>query len=205
MDYYEKAFLMRGNTPAELGFRYRSLVGGLLFPCPVTRVDCLHAAGIHARAMDFATEDLFKTGIHMLVFMGQTHNDGCLYSKNAPNARRLVWRSDSDSGERRSTTGGTGQLAGASVLASPRRQECVTGSSTHAEVVAASTNSNDAVWVRGYLREIGLPQDEPTPFMVDAKNVLTLVQNLISSKLTRHITRRELIVREREVEGEMIE
>ena len=40
--------------------------------------------------------------------------------------------------------------------------------------------------------------------MVDAKNVLTLVQNLISSKLTRHITRRELIVREREVEGEII-
>ena len=87
---------------------------------------------------------------------------------------------------------------------SSRRQECVTGSSTHAEVVAASTNSNDAVWVRGYLREIGLPQDEPTPFMVDAKNVLALVQNLISSKLTRHITRRELIVREREVEGEII-
>ena len=63
---------------------------------------------------------------------------------------------------------------------------------------------SDAVWVRGYLREIGLPQDEPTPFMVDAKNVLTLVQNLISSKLTRHITRRELIVREREVEGEIV-
>ena len=48
------------------------------------------------------------------------------------------------------------------------------------------------------LREIGLPQNEPTPFMVDAKSVLTLVQNLISSKLTRHITRRELIVRERD-------
>ena len=34
--------------------------------------------------------------------------------------------------------------------------------------------------------------------MVDAMNVLTLVHNHISSKLTRHITRRELIVRERE-------
>ena len=39
--------------------------------------------------------------------------------------------------------------------------------------------------------------------MADAANVLTLVQNLISSKLTRHITRRELIVREREVAGQM--
>ena len=49
----------------------------------------------------------------------------------------------------------------------------------------------------------GLPQERPTPFMVDAKNVLTLVQNLISSKQTRHITRRELIVREREIEGHL--
>ena len=56
-------------------------------------------------------------------------------------------------------------------------KSALTASSTHAEVVAASTNSNDALWTRGYLREIGLPQDEPTPFMVDAKNVLTLVQN----------------------------
>ena len=41
----------------------------------------------------------------------------------------------------------------------------------------------------------------PTRLMVDAKNVLTLVYNFESSKQTRHITRRELIVREREVEG----
>ena len=37
--------------------------------------------------------------------------------------------------------------------------------------------------------------------MVDAKNVLTLVHDFISSKQTRHISRRELVVREREVEG----
>ena len=95
-------------------------------------------------------------------------------------------------------------MAGSSVLATSRRQECVTGSSTHAEVVAASTNSNDVVWGRGFLEEIGLPQEGPTPFKVDAKNVLTLVQNLISSKLTRHITRRELVVREREVQGVLV-
>ena len=41
----------------------------------------------------------------------------------------------------------------------------------------------------------------PTRLMVDAKNVLTLAHNLVSSKQTRHITRRDLILREREVEG----
>ena len=106
---------------------------------------------------------------------------------------------------RRSTTGGTGQLAGASVQAISRKQDCITGSTTHAEIIAASTNSNDVVWARGYLGEIGLPQDdEPTVFNVDAANVITLVHNFISSKLTRHITRRESIVREREADQTLV-
>ena len=59
------------------------------------------------------------------------------------------------------------------------------------------------VWTRGFLNEIGyrVVMASPTRLMVDAKNVLTLVYNFESSKQTRHITRRELIVREREVEG----
>ena len=71
-------------------------------------------------------------------------------------------------------------------------------------MIAASANSNvwnDVVWARGYLTEIGLPQDEPTEFNVDANNVITLVHNFIASKMTRHITRRETIVREREADG----
>ena len=34
----------------------------------------------------------------------------------------------------------------------------------------------------GHLAEIGLPQDDPSVFNVDANNVLTLVYNIISSK-----------------------
>ena len=57
------------------------------------------------------------------------------------------------------------------------------------------------MWSRGLCEELGLPQAEPTPMYVDAQNVLTITSNFISSKQTRHIARRELIVREREVEG----
>ena len=58
------------------------------------------------------------------------------------------------------------------------------------------------VWSRGYLSEIGLSQDdELTIFNVDAANVITLVHNFIASKATRHITRRECVVREREADG----
>ena len=75
---------------------------------------------------------------------------------------------------------------------------CVTTFSTYAETVAASTNSNDLLSVRGFMGELSLVQTKPTPMTADAKNVLMLVQNLISPKYTRHITRRELVVRNRE-------
>ena len=38
---------------------------------------------------------------------------------------------------------------------------------------------------------------------VDAQNVLTITGNFVASKQTRHIARRELIVREREIEGHL--
>ena len=78
-----------------------------------------------------------------------------------------------------------------------------TGSSTHAEIVAASSNSNDLLWSRGLCDELGLPQSGPTRMRVDAQNVLTIASNFVSSKQTRHIARRELIVREREIEGHL--
>ena len=201
LDLYETAFLTRGNTPSELGTRYRSLVGALIFPAPTTRSDCLYVVGILARAMDCATEDMFSAAMLCLVFMGQTHDDGITYLRDAPFGRRYVHWSDSDWAVRRSTSGGTGQLAGATVQAMSRKQDCVSGSTTHAEIIAASANSNDVVWARGYLGEIGLPQDdEPTIFNVDAANVITLVHNFIASKMTRHITRRECVVRGREAD-----
>ena len=94
-------------------------------------------------------------------------------------------------------------MAGGSVSAQSKRQDCVTGSSTHAEVVAASSNSNELMWSRGVSEELGWPPVGPTIMNVDAQNVLTITSNFMSSKQTRHIARRELIVREREIEGHL--
>ena len=49
----------------------------------------------------------------------------------------------------------------------------------------------------------GIGQAALTVMKCDAQNVLTISSNLVSSKNTRHITRRELIVREREIEGHL--
>ena len=69
MELYEAAVVMRGNTPQlpqELSTRYKSLVGGLIFPAPTTRIDGLFAVGMHARAMDCATEDMYNSALYTL-------------------------------------------------------------------------------------------------------------------------------------------
>ena len=104
-----------------------------------------------------ATEGIYNSALFTLIYMGQTHTDGLTYVRDAPGGRKYVHWSESDWSVRRSTTGGTGQFAGASVQGTSRKQDCTSGSSTHAEVIAASTNSNDVVWARGFLEEIGLP------------------------------------------------
>ena len=72
---------------------------------------------------------------------------------------------------------------------------------SHAEVIAASSAAFDVTWSRGLTGDLGLPQTSATPLCVDAKNVITIVQNWLSSNKMRHIKRRDLVVREKEVEG----
>jgi hypothetical protein len=167
-----------------------------MWPAPTTRVDCLFTVGVHARALTFPTKDLFNTAMRCLIFMGQTIDDGILFSSHASMAGTLQAYGDSDWAVRRSTTGSALQLAGGCVKAVSRRQDCVASSSTHAEIISTSSTANDLIWGVDYLAELGLPQPHPPVLHVDAANVVTISHDFTSSNKTRHITRRQLIVRE---------
>ena len=54
MEHYEEAFMLYATPPAELGTKFRSLVGGMAWVGPTTRPDVLHRVGILARAHTFA-------------------------------------------------------------------------------------------------------------------------------------------------------
>ena len=123
LNLYETAYRTRGNTSPELSTRYRSLVGALIFPGPTTRSDCLSPLACWRARWTalLSTEDMFNAALLCLVFMGQTHKDGITYVRDAPGGRRYVHWSDSDWAVRRSTSGGSGQLAGATVQAMSRK------------------------------------------------------------------------------------
>ena len=109
--------------------------------------------------------------------------------------------SDSDWAVAHSTTGWHVSLAGAAIGHASKRQPCVAGSSTEAEIVAASTCANEVVYFRGLARELGLEQLEPTPLLVDNSGAVALARDRKSCNKSRHIDRRFFKVRELHAAG----
>ena len=197
LDFYEVALSTRDVPKSrDLVVRYRTIVGGCLWPAPNTRPDILFECGVLARAFTFPTEDLYNCAVRVLVYLGQHASYGIRFTGLSDNADVMTAWSDSDWSIARSVTGGCLQYAGGNIFAVSKRQDCAAGSSTHAEIVAASTIANEAVWLRGLLEEVLRPQRSPTPLFMDNSAVYSLSRDFSSSSKTRHIARRHFVVRE---------
>ena len=84
-----------------------------------------------------------------------------------------------------------------------KRQDCTAGSSSHAEIIAASTVANEVRWIRGFLEELRVIQHEPTPQYMDNSAVYSLSRDFTSCSKTRHIERRHFVVRDAQISGEL--
>eukprot|EP00327_Prymnesium_parvum_P011290 CAMPEP_0184391940 /NCGR_PEP_ID=MMETSP0007-20130409/21358_1 /TAXON_ID=97485 /ORGANISM="Prymnesium parvum, Strain Texoma1" /LENGTH=350 /DNA_ID=CAMNT_0026742317 /DNA_START=221 /DNA_END=1269 /DNA_ORIENTATION=+ len=158
VEFYEAAVAMRAVPDREFHVRYRSLVGGLCWIGPTTRPDILYATGICARAFTFPTVELYGCAVRILLYCAHTSSLGITFSGHGPAPSVLSAASDSDWSTLRSTSGGCIMLAGGCVLAVSRKQDCVTTSTAHAEIVSASGLSSDVVHARLFCEDLGIPQ-----------------------------------------------
>ena len=180
-----------------LGTRYRSLVCAIMWVGPTARPDVLYPIGICARAFTFPTVDLYGCAVRVLVYLACTLTLGITYSAYNVNPTTLDCASDSDWSVRRSTSGGGMRLAGGSVHAASRKQECTSGSSSHAELIAASALSDDVQHAVPLLSDMNAPQTLPIIMDVDNKGVYDISRNFSATKNLRHLDRRAFRLRER--------
>ena len=75
-------------------------------------------------------------------------------------------------------------------------QPTIALSSTEAEIMAACLAALEAVFTRGLLKDVGLPQLAATPLGIDNKGALALAHDYVSNNKTKHIERRHLKIRE---------
>ncbi|KAK4411197.1 Pyruvate decarboxylase 2 [Sesamum angolense] len=76
-------------------------------------------------------------------------------------------------------------------------------SSAEAEYIAAAATSNQAIWLRRILEDIGEKQEEPTTIYCDNKSAITITKNPVQHSRTKHIDIKYHSLREATIRGEI--
>jgi hypothetical protein len=191
---YEQA-LNREIAPGEdLPKRYGSKIGSLIYPIPCCRPDAAATVGYLARALTFPTVVMEARADQCLRYLIATKDLGILF--NGSKGLELKAFSDSDWSTVHSTTGIVLVIAGAPVSYASKRQQSIVLSSCEAEIMAASVTAIETVYVREILRDLGLPQLQPTTLGVDNKGAIQLAKECKITHQSRHTTRRHLKIGE---------
>ena len=88
---------------------------------------------------------------------------------------------------RRSTTGYAFVLCGAAVSYRTKTQSITATSSTEAEFLAAVFAAKHAKYLRAILKELGFPQDGPTPIYEDNMSAIQMINAKVPTERSRHI------------------
>ena len=87
----------------------------------------------------------------------------------------------------RSTSGYVLKIGNSLVSWCSKRQSCLSKSSTKAEYVAISSATQEAVWLRRLIEDIGLKHEEPITIYEDNQGAIEPSRNPRFHKRTKHI------------------
>jgi hypothetical protein len=192
------------NHTASDSFRheYMSKIGSLNYLASKTRPDISYAISLLSRFSKNPTQEHMDGVTHVFSYIAGTPDFGL--KLNADNDLQLRGYVDADWGmckdTYRSQTGYIYTLGGSPISWASQRQQSVGTSSTHAEYVAASDASKEAVWTRGFLNELSVLdsrlQQGPVPLFIDNMSAIKLTKNPEFHARTRHIDIRHHYIRE---------
>lgn len=195
----EAGFVKVEDTTEALpdGSKYRSLVGVLLYIAVCARPDIAVSAAILGRKVEAPTQADYVAAKRVVRYLKATRDWRLVYSKAGGG---LIGYTDADwAGDvstRKSTSGYAFCYGGGAVSWASRKQACVTLSSMESEYVALSEASQELIWLRGLLEEMGDRQEEPTRMLEDNQSCIKFVGSERSSRRSKHIETREHFVKE---------
>jgi hypothetical protein len=169
--------------------QYRQAVGALLYIATTTRPDIATAIGILCRSVDKPCQRDWKAVKDILRYLKQSVH--LKLKMSADNKTDLIGYVDADwagdTVDRKSTSGYLFQIGDSSVSWSSRKQMSVALSSTEAEYVAAAYASQEAVWLRQLLNDLGEPAVEATRIYEDNQGCIKLATSERINARTKHI------------------
>ncbi|XP_074026444.1 uncharacterized protein [Leptinotarsa decemlineata] len=177
------------NNEEDCSAPYREAVGCLMFLAVVSRPDIMFAVSQVSRFLSNTKRNHWIAVKRIFKCLKDTENVGLLYTGTE---ETLIAYSDAnfagDLDTRKSTTGYLTSIAGAPVTWSSHIQKCVSRSTTESEYIAASETSQEVMWLRIFLQELGFLTEVPNKLFVDNQSAIQLVKNTEYHKRTKHIT-----------------
>lgn len=178
---------------------YQVAVGSLMYAAICTRPELSYPVGQVSQFSSNPGPTHWKA-VKRIIRYAKNTKDRALTFGGPGATLELTVHCDADYAQetekRHSTTGFCCKIAGGVVSYASRRQTCVSTSTVEAEYVAACSAAKDAVWIRLFLTEIGMPPQSPTPLFIDNSGSLRLTQDNTLHNRTKHIDVQYHYVRE---------
>jgi hypothetical protein len=187
--------------------RYRSGVGKLLHMMRWSRPEIYNAVRELSRFMTIGASSIHMKAMERVMnYCLTTRNRGLLIEPTqewdgSPEFEVLILgRSDSDYAKdpetRKSISGTSTFLCGAPIIQRSTMQKIVALSVTEAELIAATSNAQDMMYVKRLLESMSLRVKLPMILEVDNKGAVDLINNYSVGGRTRHMETRQYYLHE---------
>ena len=207
-------------TPIEPGVKYEKLgddeepfdtqtyqqaIGCLTYISTSTRPDIAAAVGMLSKYMSKPGYVHWMGVKRVLRYLRGTYDYGLVFVGNSNDGLNAFSDSDwaGDVETRRSTSGYVMRFGNSTVSWCSRRQATVAKSSTEAEYVALSQATQEVVWLRRLLVDLGVVVNSPTTIREDNQGAIDLSRNPKHHNRTKHIDVSYHFTRERIVTKEI--
>ena len=166
---------------------YSSAVGSLMYCMVCTRPDIAHAVSTVSRFLSNPGKEHWEAVKWIFKYLRGTSKLCLSFGGSKP---VLEGFTDADmAGDldgRKSTSGFLFTFAGGAVSWQSKLQKCVALSTTEAEYIAATEAAKEMLWMKRFVQELGLMQDEYVVFC-DSQSAMDLSKNTSYHSRTKHI------------------
>lgn len=177
---------------------YQEAVGSLIYLSQGTRPDIAYAVNSVSKFCNNPGKAHWGAVKRIFRYIKGTVNAKLCFSKDA-NSNLIGfcdadWANDED--ERRSCTGYVFVQQGGAITWNCKRQQTVALSTTEAEYMALSAATQEAIWLKQFISEIGM-SSEMTNIYCDNKSAINLSANNSYHARTKHIDVRHHFIRQK--------
>lgn len=177
---------------------YMQLLGSVMFLMIGTRPDIAYTVNLLSRALKDPTQAHWTAGKRLLRYIAGSKDLGLEYKSDTtfPSEELFV---DADWGnheDRKSITGMVCTIGGTAISWTSKKQGTVALSSTEAEYQAMTEAAKEAMWIRGFLKELGYQLKEPTRIYNDNTGAIALARDPVHHSRTKHIAIKHHFIRE---------